>query len=66
MVSLGLNYIIEISTGVPQGSILGPLLFSIYINIILSSNKLQFFRNSDDTTIYFNLKDFDKIVLKQR
>ena len=53
--------IIEISTGVPQGSIFGPLLFSISINdIILSSNKLHFFMYADDTTIYFNLEDFDQ------
>ena len=53
--------IIEISTGVPQESILGPLLFSIYINdIILSRNKLHFLMCADDTTIYFNMKDFNQ------
>ena len=48
--------VIEISTGVHQGSILRPLLFSISINDnILSSNKLHFFMYADDTTTYFNI-----------
>ena len=51
--------LLEIKTGIPQGSILGPLFFSIYINdIINASEKFSFLMYADDTTLFFNLEDF--------
>ena len=50
----------EVYTGVPHGSILGLLFFSIYINdLITASNNQNYLMYGDDTTIYFNLGDFD-------
>ena len=49
-----------ISTGVTEGSILGPLLFNIYINdLVMACSKLNYLMYADDTTLYFNLEDFD-------
>ena len=46
--------LLEVKTGIPQGSILVPLFFSICINdIVNSTSKLNFLMYADDTTIYF-------------
>ena len=60
-----LSNIRNIKCGVPQGSILGPLFFLVYINDIQNvMNNCKYQLYADDTVIYCNGKTYEEAKLK--
>ncbi|KAI2646527.1 putative RNA-directed DNA polymerase from transposon BS [Labeo rohita] len=55
-----------ISTGAPQGCVLSPLLFSLYINDCTSKNPfVKLLKFADDTTVIGLIRDGDESAYRQ-
>ena len=51
----------KLSCGVPQGSILGPLLFLLYVNDMPHSVNSELLLYADDTCLIYTGKDIQKL-----
>ena len=55
----------DVASGVPQGSVLGPLLFPIYVNHISSSLTCEWKAFADDFKLYLSYSRVDHESLRQ-
>ena len=60
---IGLSYLMLkcLNCGVPQGSILGPLLFLLYVNDMPQAIECDFLLYADDYVLFFSHKNVDVI-----
>ena len=56
---------IQVSSGVPQGSILGPLLFSLYVNELPSLVSSQLLMFADDIKLYRTIRSSEDCLVLQ-
>ena len=53
----------NVKCGVPQGSVLGPLLFLVYINDIINSQLFTYSLFADDTCLLYHHKNMHNLIL---
>ena len=60
-----LSSFLSISVGVPQGSILGPILFNIFLNdLLLSDREAELCNFADDNTLFAIAETLAEVILK--
>ena len=53
-------------SGVPQGTVLGPLLFSLHVNYIMSDIEFEIRLFADDCVCYREIKDIEDTLKLQK
>ena len=56
---------VAVASGVPQGSVLGPLLFIVYINSLASTLRCRWYSFADDFKIYLSSGSGMELVLQR-